>query len=164
MAAETPDAARRLAGRLAEAFERDQKLAEAQTDALGRLRAANDELWSGVHPDALGLLYDDAPAAGIGEQGQVRSRVTAVLADARHAGADEHQVETVVLQAVQEIHWAIHRALSDYQSVSEDRRHLAAEVGELAAGMVSELVAAGWSETDARAADVQQLAGAGAAR
>jgi len=65
-----------------------------------------------------------------------------------------------VLPGLQEVHWAIHRAFSDYQRISEDRRHLAAEIGELIAGLVSELVAAGWSEEHARDADVSQLAAA----
>ncbi len=37
----------------------------------------------------------------------------------------------MVLPGLQEAHWAIHRAFSDYQRISEDRRHLAAEIGEL---------------------------------
>ncbi len=67
-----------------------------------------------------------------------------------------------MLPGLQEAHWAIHRAFSDYQQISEDRRHLAAEIGELIAGLVVELVAAGWSEDQARNADVQQLDGAAA--
>ena len=164
MTAEIPEAARRHAGRLAEAFERDRQLAESQGEALGRLRAANGELWSGLHPDALGLIYDDTHADGIRDQGQAGSRVTAVIADARHQGAGDEQIETAALQAVQEIHWAIHRAFCDYQTISEDRRHLAAEIGELIAGLVTELTAAGWSESDAREADVRRLASAGVAR
>jgi hypothetical protein len=54
-----PAGARQLAGRLAEAFEQDRALAEQQTRAQHRLQAANGQLWSGLHPNALGLLYDD---------------------------------------------------------------------------------------------------------
>ena len=157
-----PDTARRLAGRLADAFEQDQALAEQQNDAQHRLQAANGDPWSGLHPDALGLLYDDTHAVGIDERATVRSRVTAVMADARSAGTSEEEVETVVLQAVQEVHWTIHRAFCDYQHLCEDRRHLAAEIGELIAGMVAELTAAGWTEDAARTADVRALAAAGA--
>jgi hypothetical protein len=151
-----------LAGRLADAFEHDQALAEQQNDAQHRLQAANGDLWSGLHPDALGLLYDDTHAAGIIEPAPTRSRITAVMADARSAGADDEAIETGVLAAVQEIHWRIHRAFSEYQRISEDRRHLAAEIGELIAQMVAALVAAGWTEEAARTADVRALAAAAA--
>jgi len=67
-----------------------------------------------------------------------------------------------VLPGLQEAHWAIHRAFSDYQSISEDRRHLAAEIDELIAQLVAELVAVGWTEDQARNADVHQLAAAAA--
>ena len=157
-----PDAARQIAGRLADAFEHDQALAERQTAAQHRLQAANEDLWSGLHPDVLGLLYDDTHTVGIREEATIRSRITAVIADARGAGAGDEEVETVVLAAVQEVHWTIHRAFSDYQRIGEDRRHLAAEIGELIAGMVAELTAAGWTEEQARTADVHQLAAAGA--
>ncbi|MGH2930612.1 MAG: hypothetical protein ACRDL8_20580 [Solirubrobacteraceae bacterium] len=102
-------------------------------------------------------------ADGIAEQATVRSRITAVIADVRDAGGDDRDVETAVLEAVQEIHWTIHRALCDYQAVCEDRRHLAAEIGEVSAQLVLELTAAGWSEQQAREADVGALA-AGAVR
>jgi len=67
-----------------------------------------------------------------------------------------------LLGELQEVHWAIHRAFSEHQRVGEDRRHLAAEIGELIAAFVAELVAAGWSEDEARQADVHQLATAAA--
>jgi hypothetical protein len=40
-----------------------------------------------LHPDALGLLYDDTHVAGIGEQATIRSRITAVMADAQISAA-----------------------------------------------------------------------------
>lgn len=73
----------------------------------------------------------------------------------------EHSVteaEAVLLPKLQEVHWTIHRAFSEYQRLGEDRRHLAAEIGELIASLVAELVAAGWTEDAARNADVHQLA------
>jgi len=35
------------------------------------------------------------------------------------------------LGAVQEVHWQIHDAHNDYQTAAEDRRQLAADIGEL---------------------------------
>lgn len=159
-AAAIPVEARQAAARLAELFDSDQQLAKRQNEALARLRAANDELWSGLHPDALGQLYDNAGASAE----QATSRITATIADARAGGADEHGVETAVLQAVQEIHWRIHRASHDYQEASEDRRHLAADVGEQTTQLVAALVVVGWTEEQARGADVRQLAAATAGR
>ena len=62
------------------------------------------------------------------------------------------------LQAVQRIHWQIHRAHCDYQAVAERRRELAALIGELSHEFIVTLVAAGWSEQDAREANVDKLA------
>ncbi len=159
MTDQVPEAARQLAGRLAEAFEQDRGLAEQLNDCQDRLRAGNGQLWSGVHPDALGLLYDDTAAVGVYDGASV---ITGGMIDALRAGLPAAEVEAAALLGLQEAHWAIHRAFSDHQRISEDRRHLAAEIGELIAGLVSELVAAGWSEDEARNADVGQLAAAAA--
>jgi len=143
-----PEAAHQLAGRLAEVFEQDQALAERQNESHSRLRAANDRLWWGLHPDGQAAIYGEHPAAVDQAFANNRSEVL---------GASDPLV------AVQRVHWQIHRAFCDYQQVSEDRRHLAAEIGELiAAG--DQLVAAGWSEDAARTADVHQLATAAGAR
>ncbi len=48
MTDQVPEAARQLAGRLADAFEQDRGLAEQQNDCQGRLGAANGQLWSGA--------------------------------------------------------------------------------------------------------------------
>jgi hypothetical protein len=154
-----PETARRLAGELVEAFGEDQALAERQAEAQHQWQAANDRLWSGVHPDALGVVYANAAAAAGGS-----SEVVGALGDALDGGLPAAEVQAAVLVVLQQVHWALHRAFCDYQTLCEDRRHLAAEIGELAAGMVAALVAAGWSETQARQADVHQLAGAGAAQ
>jgi len=156
-----PEAARQLAGRLADAFEQDRRLAEQQKTAQDRLRAANDQLWSGLHPDALGLIYDDSAAVGVGKGASV---IAGVMVDALGSGLPAAEVEAAVLPGLQEAHWAIHRAFSEHQQLSEDRRHLAAEIGELIAAFVAELIAAGWSEEQARTADVHQLAAQAAAR
>ncbi len=152
MTADVPEAAQRLAGELADAFETDRDLAERQNSAQHRLQAANDRLWSGLHPDALGLAYDDVAAAGQGS-----SAIGEGIVDAVRSGGSAAEVEAALLGELQEVHWAIHRAFSEYQRIGEDRRHLAAEIGELIAAFVAELVAAGWSEEAARTADVHQL-------
>jgi len=55
--------------------------------------------------------------------------------------------------------WMIDRAFHDYQFASEERRQLAAEIGEVIRRLVDALVAAGWSEEQARAANVHELTG-----
>ncbi len=158
MTADVPGAAQQLAGELADAFETDRGLAEQLTAAQHRLQAANDRLWSGLHPDALGLVYDGAPVSP-GASAVAEGVVDAAV----RSGAAAAEVEASVLGELQEVHWTIHRAFSEYQQLGEDRRHLAAEIGELIGGLGGELVAAGWSEEQARTADVHQLAdGAGA--
>ncbi|MGH2930344.1 MAG: hypothetical protein ACRDL8_19225 [Solirubrobacteraceae bacterium] len=149
-----PEHVRRVAGRLAEAFDSDQQLAQRQNQALARLRDGNGQLWSGLDPEALGLLYDDTHAVGDprrGDDSQPGHRGDRRCPQRR---CDDHAVETAVVRVVQELHWTIHRALSDYQQASEDRRQPAAEIGEL--------TAVGWSEQEARSADVRALSAAGA--
>ncbi|MGH2862097.1 MAG: hypothetical protein ACRDLT_11430 [Solirubrobacteraceae bacterium] len=157
MTADVPQAAARLARELGDAFEQDRALAERLNAAQQRLQTANDRLWSGLHPDALGLVYDGAAAAAQGASAVVES-----VGDAARSGASAAEIEAVVLGELQQAHWTIHRAFCDYQQIGEDRRHLAAEIGELIAGLVAELVTAGWSAQRAREADVRQLATAGA--
>lgn len=158
---EIPGRASDVAAKLAEYFGQDSALAEQQNDAQHRLERANQRLWSGLHPDALGLLYDDTHAIGIRGQAVTKSEVGAVIVDQLRAGAGEDEVTTAVLPIVQEIRWQTHRAFLDYQRVTEDRRHLAAEVGELIRELVDVLTAAGWSEDEARTANVDELAAAG---
>lgn len=74
------------------------------------------------------------------------------------AGADDVQVETIVLQAVQEIHRRFTVASRTSQRTSEDRRQLATDVGELTVAMIAALVETGRSEQQARQADVRALA------
>jgi len=154
-----PDTAWQLAAELADAFETDRRLAEQLAGAQHRLQAANGRLWSGLHPDALGLVYDDTAAVGVG---QGSSQIAEEIVDAVRVGGCAADVEAAALGELQEVHWAIHRAFSECQRLGEDRRHLAVEIGELIAGMVAELVAAGWSEDAARTTDVQALAAAAA--
>jgi hypothetical protein len=154
---EVPARASEAAVTLARLFEQDARLAELQNDAQHRLQGAAQRLWSGPHPDALGRLYDDTHTVGIGDQSSVCSEVAAVIVDQLRDGG-EQELTTGVLAVVQEIRWTIHRAFVAYQTASEERRQLAATVGELTRELVEVLTDAGWSEHDARNANVHELA------
>jgi hypothetical protein len=158
MSAEVPARARELAARLAALFRSDSQLAERLNDAQRRLLDANDRLWSGLHPDALGLVYDDARrvVAGRGASA-IAGRTIATLT----AGGGQGEIESALLEALQQTHWAIRRAFVEYQSVCEERRQLAVDVGELSQQLIEALAAAGWREDAARGADVHELAAAG---
>jgi hypothetical protein len=132
-------------------FERDVEIARRLNDAGRRLRDANARLWSGLSPDAFGLLYDGGAPAG-------QSAIAALVSDALSGG--RRGSETAVLGALQQAHWTIHRAFHDYQFACEERRRLAVEVGELSQQLTEVLCAAGWSAADARNANVHELAGA----
>ncbi len=103
------------------AFETDRGLAEQLNGAQHRLQAANDRLWSGLHPDALGLIYDDTAAVGVYQGASV---IGGVMLDALRSGLPAAEVEAAVLPCLQEAHWTIHRAFSEHQRLSEDRRRL----------------------------------------
>jgi hypothetical protein len=140
-----PALARELAVRLAALFERDVEIVERLNDAQRRLRDANERLWSGLSPDAFGLVYDGAAPAG-------GSEIAALGAGGRASWTD-------VLAALQQIHRAIHRGFRAYQDACEERRQLAVEVGELSQRLADVLCAAGWGADDARGANVHELAG-----
>lgn len=141
-----PAHARQLATQLSALFERDVEIVKRLNDAHHRLQEANELLWSGLAPDALGLIYDGAATAAIGT-----SQVAAVSRDDRpDSGA--------MLAALQNVHWAIGRAFHAYQDASEQRRQLAVEVGELSQQLTDALGAAGWSAQQAQQANVHQLA------
>ena len=144
-----PARARELAVRLSVLFDRDVEIVGRLNDAQSRLRDANERLWSGLAPDAFGLIYDGAPAAGQSE--------IAALMGSRAAGESDR--DAAVLGALAQAHWAIHRAFCDYQSAAEERRQLAVDVGELAGRLSAALCACGWSADEARGADVDELAG-----
>lgn len=150
-----PTAARALARDLAARFITDQQIACRLNDAGSRLRDANQRLWSGLHPDGLARLYEQTARSG---DQPIQSEVAAVLLDEARGGAEEAKARTAVLAMVQEIHWVVHRAFSDYQVACEERRQLAAEVGELGYQLVDALVAAGWTEAQARDTNVHHLA------
>ena len=71
-----PARARELAARLSVLFERDVEIVGRLNDAQRRLRDANERLWSGLSPDAFGLVYDGAAPAG-------ESEIAALMSDAR---------------------------------------------------------------------------------
>jgi hypothetical protein len=144
-----PAHARELAARLSALFCRDVEIVGRLNDAQRRLRDANGRLWSGLSPDAFGVVYDGAASAGA-------SQVVALVSGVR--GTGETEADAVVLGALQQVHWAIHRAFCQYQFACEERRQLAVEVGELSQQLTEALCAAGWSVDDARDADVHQLA------
>jgi hypothetical protein len=139
-------AARRIAAQLADAFDRDQQLAVALNEAQQRLRAANEKLWRGLHPEGLAAVYGDLP------------QFEAVQLEASLDYGSEVLSSADPLGAIQEVFWEIHRGFSGYQHAAEDRRMLAADIGEQISGLVAELQAAGWSEQEARDADVRELA------
>ncbi len=139
-------AARQIAAKVSRAFEEDQQLATRLNDAHGRLLAANDRLWSGLHPDGLRWIYGEHP------------QIQAVqLEDAVHSDSEVLRAADP-LGAIQGVHWQIHHAHHAYQTAAEDRRQLAADIGELLARLVDELQVAGWTEEEARNANVHELA------
>lgn len=146
MSCALPDRARQLAVELERRFVRDAELALQLNDAGRRLRAANDRLWSGVHPDGIAAIYGEDPAAIERAAAHNRSEIL----DTRDP-----------LREAQRAHWTIHRALIAYQDAAERRRRLAAEVGELVGELIASLVAAGWSEAEAREANIPSRIWAG---
>ena len=147
-----PARARELAARLSALFERDVEIVGRLNEAQSRLRDANERLWSGLAPDAFGLVYDGSVPAG-------QSQIAKLMSDARSAGGLDTDV--AVLGALQQVHSAIHRSFCAYQSACEERRQLAVDVGELSHQLTEVLCAVGFSAEDARNADVHKLAGAG---
>jgi len=138
-----PDLGRRLAAQLDAQFGRDAALARRLNAAQWRLNRANDRLWWGLHPDGLAAVYGEDPAAVDVAFAEHRSEVL---------GARDP------LAAIQQVHWQIHRAFIAYHAVAEERRQLAAEIGELIRQFVDALVAVGWSEEQARSTNVRELA------
>jgi hypothetical protein len=141
--------ARQLARELARLFSADAELAGRLVAAERKLHEANDRLWSGLDPEGLEAIYGD------------HTQFDAIQLEAAVDSRSEVLESADLLGALQKVRREIHRALSAYQEVGEDRRHLAADIGEQIAGLVAELVAGGFSEEQARNVDVQQLARTG---
>jgi len=138
-----PDPVRKLAAQLAAQFGQDATLARRLNAAQERLQSANDRLWWGLHPDGLAAVYGEDPVAVEVAFAEHRSEVL---------GAPDP------LAAVQHVHWQIHSAFRDYQTAAEERRQLAADTGELIRQLVDALLTAGWTEEQARNANVNELA------
>jgi hypothetical protein len=138
-----PDLARRLATQLDAQFGQDAGLARQLNAAQRQLQCANDQLWWGLHPDGLAAVYGEDPAAVDVASAEHRSDVL---------GARDPRA------AIRRVHWQIHRGFSAYQIAAEERRQLAAEIGELIRQLVDALVAVGWSEEQARDTNVRELA------
>ena len=153
MTRELPAGVPDLACKLADLFESDVEIAERLNDAQRRLRQANDQLWSGLHPDALGLVHDDPRRVVNTEASTLAVRMTPAL----RGGHGQREAE-ITLLALQQAHSTIHHAFTDYQFACEERRQLAVDVGELSQQLVEALTAAGWSEEAARRANVHELA------
>jgi hypothetical protein len=148
-ASPVPARVRALAAQLATLFETDQEIVERLNDAQHRLAAANERLWSGLAPDTFSLIYQGVAPAG-------HSHIAKLIKAATGAGGPGPQ--SAVLQALQDIHWQVHRAFCAYQSACEERRQLAVDVGELSARLTDALTSAGYSPQQARSANVHQLA------
>lgn len=142
MSRSVPEQARRLAAELELRFAHDAELATELNDAQRRLHRANDRLWSGLHPDGIAAIYGEHPAAAEAATAHNRSEVL-----------DSPDP----LRAVQQVHWSIHKAFISYQDAAERRRQLAAKTGELARELMTALVGAGWSQQDARDANIRSL-------
>ena len=143
MSGAVPNVARKLAAQLDALFAEDAALAGRLDAAQKRLQRANDRLWWGLHPDGLAAVYGEDPAAVDVAFAENRSEVL---------GAPDPLI------AAQQVHWTVHRAFIEYQAAAEERRQLAADVGEVIRQFVDSLVAAGWSEEEARKANVHELA------
>ena len=117
-------------------FESDVQLAERLNGAQRRLRHANDQLWSGLHPDAIGLVYDDARRVA----GDVDTSTPAAwITDVLGGGRGRREAEIGLLAALQQTHCTISRAFAEYQAACEERRQLAVDVGELSAQPIAAL-------------------------
>lgn len=131
---------------VADAFDRDQRLAVVLNDAQQRLVTANEQLWTELRPEGLAAIYGDLPQFETIQLEAAAESGSAVLASRDPLGE------------IQRVHWEIHCAHFAYQHAAEDRRQLAADTGELIARRVAALEATGWTEQDAREANVHDLA------
>jgi hypothetical protein len=141
-----PAAARDAARVLVELFARDQQLAIALNAAGDRLHTANERLTAGLSAEALLAVYGP-----IGPDLGLHGRKPPVL-------ADEHPIA-----GLERVAHEIRSAFGDHQKAADDRRFLAADIGRVTADLTAAMLAAGFTQADARNADLQALA-AGAFR
>jgi len=144
---------RELAEALAALFAADRQLVVELNAAQRRLLDANDLLRVGVSADALrvlpgatgsgkaSVLWSVAPAGG--------SRGGESVGSAGCPITDRYALEVIAD--------SIRYALRDYQLFADQRRAVAADVGETTARLVDAMRAAGFSEEQARNADVWAL-------
>jgi hypothetical protein len=142
-----PAPARQLATQLSALFDRDVEIVKRLNDADHRLQDAGERLWSGLAPDAFGLIYHDAGGAAVGT-----SPIAKLIRDGGPTA------NSLILEALKQARWQIHHGFCQYQSACEERRQLAFEVGELSQQLAQALCAAGWSADQARHANVHELA------
>lgn len=145
MSRAVPDRARQLAVRLNLRFGDDARLAAELNEAQLRLLRANNRLWSGLHPDGMAIVYAEHPAAVDAASAHNRSETLGTPDPLREA---------------QRVHWTVHDSFVEYQAAAECRRQLAADIGELAGELIATLIANGWTEQEAREANVLSLANA----
>ena len=143
MSRPVPDPARKLAAQLAALFAQDAALARRLNAAHKRLQSANHRLWWRLHPHGLAVVYGENPAAVDVAFAEHRSEVL---------GAPDP------LAAIHHVHRSIAGAFIAYQTAAEERRQLAAKIGELIRQLVDALVAAGRTEKEARNANAHELA------
>jgi hypothetical protein len=130
-----------LADVLAALFEGDRQLAVALNTAQRRLLAANERLTVAM---PVGAVLSAVLGLGGADLGGAGRRPPVLDADSPVA-------------ALGEVAQRIRGALVDYQHVAEQRREVAADVGEATVRLVDALIAAGFSDTQARRADVRAL-------
>jgi hypothetical protein len=130
-----------LADVLTALFERDRQLAVALTAAQRRLLVANERLTVAMPVGAVLCALLGPADVDLGLAG----RGPAVL-----------DSESPVI-ALGEVAENICRAFFDYQNTAEQRRQVAADIGETTVGLVDALMAAGFSDAQARRADVLAL-------
>jgi cobalamin biosynthesis protein CbiG len=126
---------RELAAALAALFAADQQLAVELNAAQRRLLDATDLLRVGVSRDALRTLLDPS-GLDVGLAMGVQAAASAGL----EAIAD-----------------TIREALRDYQLLADQRREVAADIGEATVRLVEAMAACGFGEAQARNADVRAL-------
>ena len=135
---------RELARALAALFAADRQLVVELNAAQRRLLDANDLLRVGVSADALRALPG---ATGSG-------KASVLWPAALEHGSLEGESLGRTLEAIAD---SIRHALRDYQLVAEQRREVAADIGEATVRLVEAMRAAGFSEEQARNADVWAL-------
>lgn len=129
-----------VAATLTALFERDRGLAAALNLAQERLLTTSDLLRVDLAPEALAALL--GPAGPVGALSALLDEGWSIARGwaAREAVAD-----------------AIRSAFVDYQSAADKRCLLAADVGEATTRLVEAMAACGFSEAQARNADVWAL-------